>query len=163
MSPTVKSHTSCALVPLAYIKHSKVLSLNPISLLESGNWNRVLTSSLVNELLPLRGTFFFGTFSTQFLKVTAEPKSLFCAYIENAAIAESLWFLVLTLQLRSDSNQLKNSMISLSSRVLNSTISEGIPFTVYKNSMSIRNVALYETIVDCDKPFTVGKYILKWC
>ena len=77
MSPTVKSHTSCALVPLAYIKHSKVLSLNLISLLESGNSNRVLTSSLVNELLPLRGTFFFGTFSTQFLKVTAEPKSLF--------------------------------------------------------------------------------------
>lgn len=125
------------------------------------DWNRVLTSSLVNELLPLRGTFFFGTFSTQFLKVTAEPKSLFCAYIENAAIAESLWFLVLTLQLRSVSSQLKNSMINLSSKVLNSTLSEGIPFTVYKNSISIRNVALYETIVDFDKPFTVGKYILK--
>ena len=29
----------------------------------------------MNELLPLRGTFFFETFITQFLKVTAEQKT----------------------------------------------------------------------------------------
>jgi len=44
-SRTVKSQTSCALAPLAYIKLSSVLSRKPIEVSQSGNRNKMATSS----------------------------------------------------------------------------------------------------------------------
>ena len=84
-------------------------------------------------------------------------KSLFCAYMEKAAIAESLWLRVEILHPRTVSSQFRNSMMSLSSSMLKLTLSAGTPFTRYMNSINKRNVALYETIVASDKPFAFGR------
>ena len=135
MLPTVSSHTSCARIPLAYIKHNSVLSLNPISALESGRSNRILTSSLVNELLPLRCALFLGIFNRLFLKRVAEPKSRFCAYTANAVSADRRWFLVIMLHPHTDSSQSRKSEITWLSRLSKLTLSEGTDLTVYMKNL----------------------------
>ena len=72
---TVRSHTSCARVPVAYIKLNKTMSLKPVSLFWSGSARRIFTSSVVKPTRRFLGAFFDGILNTALLKVDAASKS----------------------------------------------------------------------------------------
>ena len=109
ISLTVRSHISCALAPEAYIRHRSTLSLIPILLHSFGRASSIRTSSTVNTARFLWLAFFMGSFISELLKTHAASKSRFWAYSEKDKSADSLWFFVEALHLRSVSIQVRNS------------------------------------------------------
>src|SRR5665648_837052 len=110
MFPTVRSHISSALAPLAYIRLRRTMSLRPVSLQLSGNLSSIVTSCIEKTALFFLEAFFIGILLILFLKTDAAAKLRFWAYPEKDTNADSLWFFVDALQPRSSSIHIKNSI-----------------------------------------------------
>ena len=95
-----------------------------------------------------------------FLKVQASSKSLLCAYIEKAVIADNRWFLVETEHFLSFSSQSKNPLTQSWVNTENVKASEVTDLTLYIYFINSLNMALYEMVVDSESPFATGRYSL---
>ena len=75
MSPSVMSHSSCALAPEAYSTLKSVTSLCPVFVVAFGSERIIDTSSLVKHLIPsILGSLFFGILDILFFRGKAKEK-----------------------------------------------------------------------------------------